>query len=572
MVLIAFAACSPARLPPLNQRAATAGSPLSAYQPERARAEGGTLIVGDWESPTNFAPLFNAEVTAAQVNATLFAGLTQLDSSLQFTPDLARRVPTLDNGGVQWDRGLGTMDVTYELRSGLRWSDGEPLTAEDVTFTWRVIVDRRTQGVLSTEGYELISRIDVREDGAFTLHFDRVYPAYLTLFTAVLPAHRLRQIPVERLAANPFWNRPDVVSGPYKISELVPDEHITLVRNEAWSSGRSGRRPHLDTIVYKVYPEVSQLLRAASVGQVDLALEIPESELNRLPLAGSLVSRFQPALAYEQVTFNQADPNPLTGKAPLWKDDPLLLQALRTAVDRQGLVESLLGGRAPVARSPIPSVLRAFQPEDIGVRFDVERARQMLESDGWTLGEDGIRSRAGTRLSFTLTTSLGNPLRLQVQERLIADWRRLGAEVVARNRKPVELFSGYAEGGTLARGGFEAGLWTWSIGPDPDGVYPIQHSSQIPTDLNRGRGSNFGRFRSRDIDRTLDEGRSSIKPADRVTAYAAFQRAYARLSAELPLYERVLTVLATPRLHNLTPNAAPDTTLWNVVDWWLESG
>ncbi len=528
------------------------------------------MTIGDWESPSNFAPLFNDELAAAQVDATLYAGLTRLDANLHWQPDLATEVPTLENHGVAWDRTAGTMDVTYHLRPGLRWSDGQPITAQDVAYTWRVIVDPRTAGVLSTDGYILISRIDVKDPTTFTLHFDRIYPEYLGLFSAVLPAHRLQDIGLDRLAADVFWDRPDVVSGPYKISELVPDEHITLVRNEAWSAGRDGQRPHLDRIIYKVYPESGQLIEAAAAGQVDLALEVPETALKGLDTLTGILPRLRSALAYEQVTFNQEDPNPLTGQSPPWAGDPVVLQALGMAVDRRGINRELLAGQARLADSPIPSALREFHGQALGPEYDPQRANQLLETDGWQRGSDGIRVKGPRRLSFSISTTVDNPLRLAVQDRLIADWRAVGVEVTARDARPVDLFSGYAEQGRLARGQFEAGLWTWSIGPDPDGVYPIEHSSAIPSDRNEGKGSNFGRLQDPQIDRFLDAGRASVVQADRIRAYAAFERAYASSGAELPLYERVLTVLASPHLHNLAVNPGPNTTLWNVQDWWLD--
>ena len=112
-------------------------------------------------------------------------------------------------------------------------------------------------------------------------------------------------------------------------------------------------------------------------------------------------------------------------------------------------------------------------------------------------------------------TALGSPLRSAVRDELVAEWRKLGAEVIATEAHPSELFSGYAQGGLLERGQFEAGLWTWSIGPDPDGVYPLEHSSQIPTDQNQGQGSNFGRFSNPDLDRNLDRGRTSLVTVER---------------------------------------------------------
>jgi peptide/nickel transport system substrate-binding protein len=542
----------------------------SQYRPEPARHEGGSLVIGDWESPTNFSPLFNQEVPAAQVDALLYAGLVQLDASLQPVPDLVVRVPTLQNGDVTWNRGDDTMDVTYALRPGLRWSDGLPLTSADVAFTWRLIVNPSVQGVLSPEGYDAISRIDVHDALRFTLHFDRVYAKYLDLFPAILPQHRLASVAPQQLPSDAFWFRPDVVSGPFKISELVPDDHITLIRNDAWSQGRSGRRPHLDSIVYKIYPESGQLIDAARAGQVAMALEIPDDQVASLSNLGATTIQRRSQLAYEQVTFNQQDPNPATGQPPTWKNDPALLQALRMAIDRPGLIKKFFHDQARLAESPIPSTLAAFHDPDVSLQYDLATAQRLLDSDGWTVGADGIRSRSGRRLSFHLVTALGSPLRDGIRDDLIAQWRKLGAEVSGSDAHPSELFSGYAQGGLLERGQFEAGLWTWSIGPDPDGVYPLEHSSQIPSDANQGQGSNFGRFNSADLDRNLDRGRNSLVTIDRVRAYAAFERAYARLGYELPLFERQLIVLANSHLHNLALNAAPDTTFWNAADWWLD--
>lgn len=541
---------------------------LSQYQPEAARREGGSIVIGDWESPTDFSPLFNDEVPSREIDSLLYAGLTRRDSQLHPVADLATQVPTLDNGGVTWDRISKRMTVRYQLRRGLRWSDGQPITADDVAFTLSVIRQSQPGGVLNSEGYGAIGGISVQDSLRFTVAFDRIYPQYLDLFAAILPQHRLAGVPPAGIADNAFWARPDVVSGPYKISELVPDDHIALVRNNAWSQGRAGRRAHLDAILFRIYPEVGQLIDAARRGQVDVALEIPDEQLSTPGSTGGMSEQRRPSLAYEQVTFNQADPNPQTGAAPPWKGDPILLQALRSSIDRGGLVQSVLQGKVPVAQSPISS-LTDFHDADAALRFDAGSAAQALQRDGWIPAGDGIRVKNGRRLSFSLLTALGDPLRSQVRADLVAQWRKLGAEVIPKDAHLSEMFSGYAQGGLLEQGKFEAGLWTWSTGADPDGIYPLEHSSQIPTAGNQGTGSNFGRLANPEIDRDLDRGRQTLNPGERVQAYAAFERAYARVGAELPLFERVEVVLSSSRLHNLQVNSGPATTLWNLADWWI---
>src|SRR5438132_10250002 len=118
------------------------------------------------------------------------------------------------------------------------------------------------------------------------------------------------------------------------ISQLYTSENITLLQNYTWSKGRSGNRPHLNSVIYKIYPEAGQLREAARAGQVAVALELPDDQLATLSSSGAMTVQRRSQLAYEQVTFNQADPNPLTGQAPLWKNDPALLQALRRAHHR----------------------------------------------------------------------------------------------------------------------------------------------------------------------------------------------------------------------------------------------
>jgi len=540
---------------------------VSQYQPEAARREGGSLVIGDWESPTNFSPLFNDELPAREIDSLLYAGLTRLDAQLHPVADLLSELPTLDNGGVSWDRAARRMTVSYRLRAGLHWSDGQPITAEDVKFTWQVIRESQPGSALNADGYSTIADLQVQGSLRFTIAFSRIYPQYLDLFSAILPQHRLADVPPARIADSAFFTRPDVVSGPYKLSDLVPDDHIALVRNEAWSQGRAGRHPHLDAILFRIYPEVGQLIDAARKGEVDLALEIPDEQLSTLGNLGAMGEQRRPSLAYEQVTFNQADPNPQTGLPPPWRGDPILLQALRSSIDRTGLVQRVLQGEAPVAQSPISS-LTDFHDADAALRFDAGSA-QALERDGWILAGDGVRVKNGRRLSFSLLTALGDPLRTQVRADLIAQWRKLGVEVVPRDAHPSEMFSGYAQGGLLEQGKFEAGLWTWSTGSDPDGIYPLEHSSQIPSNANQGVGSNFGRFANPEIDRDLERGRQTLIAGERVQAYAAFERAYARLGAELPLFERVEAVLSSPRLHNLQANSGPATTLWNAADWWI---
>ncbi len=537
------------------------------YRPVRAAHPGGTATVGTWLFPARISPFFATEPGAVALEQALFNGLVAVDSSLAWYGDLAREVPTTANGGVRLT--AAGMDVTYALRSGLSWSDGLPLTADDVLFTLQVITGPAAAAGFSQEGYDRITAAEAAPAGGVTFHFGSVYPAYLNLFSLVLPRHRLGLLAAGQLAADSYWAKPDVVSGPFTLQELVAGDHAILVRNPAYADGRSGmaflgHAAHLDRLVFRGYDSRQAVLAAAKAGDVATAFDLTEQELATVAGLRGLQVRLVPALQYEQVSFNQAAPT-----AP-WAGDPRLLEALDLAADRPGLVSGPLGGRSPLTATPIDPALpwardRALEAPS----YDLAGARRLLDADGWTAGSDGNRSRAGRRLQFTLSTTTDQRLRASEEDVLVAGWRKAGADARITNFTAAQMFAGYDAGGVLARGRFEAALWAWITPPDPDSEFGVLHSSSIPAEAHK-QGQNYSRCHDPALDQALAAGRATLDPARRSAAYRSFEAAYVKARCELPLYRRLAIGVSSPRLHNLSPNPAPVGNAWNVADWWLE--
>jgi len=516
------------------------------------------VTVGDWQFPPALPPIYGtASAGAAAIQQTLFSGLVGIDPNLGPYGDLARTVPTLENGGVK-TLGAG-MDVTYELRPGLNWSDGRPITADDVIFTW--------QATGRTEGYDRISGIDKRGELGVIVHFASLYPPYLLLFGAIAPKHRLDTISPGQLAGDPFWSKPDVVSGPFAVLDAVPADHFTLQRNPHYADGRAempllNHAAHLEKIVFKAFASKSATLAALKAGDIQVALELNERDLE--VASGIRDARLQavPWLAYEQVTLNQ--------QAPLWTADQPLRAAIAQAVD-VGAVSSLLRGRAPAARGPIsPQVAWAYNADSAAPGHDLEAAKAALDADGWTPGGDGIRVKAGRRLQFTLSTVADSPLRAAEEEALVAGWRRAGMDARLQNYSSAQLFAAYADGGVLSRGAFDAALFAWITPPDPDANFATLHSSRIPGPQNPS-GQNFSRCADPAVDGALAAGRATLDQPQRAAAYRQFQVAYAKAGCEVPLYQRLDVGLSSQRLHNFAPNPAGAGNTWNVADWWIEA-
>jgi len=275
-----------------------------------------------------------------------------------------------------------------------------------------------------------------------------------------------------------------------------------------------------------------------------------------------------PALAYEQVSLNQASPNPATGTSPPWIGDAPLRQALDLGMDRPGIVRRLGGGLPPTATPVAPLIAWAYDASVPAPAYDLARAKRILDQDGWVPGPDGVRVKSGRRLEFTLTAAAGQQLRAIEQDVLVAGWRKLGADVTVDAQSVGQLFASFEQGGLLARGAYEAALWSWIMPPDPDSEYDILHSSATPA-AGKPSSENYSRCHDQAVDQSLDHGRATLELAKRAAAYRDFQAAYASARCELPLYRRVDVGVASPALRNFVLNPSPAGNTWNLADWWL---
>ncbi|HEX6548116.1 MAG TPA: peptide ABC transporter substrate-binding protein [Candidatus Dormibacteraeota bacterium] len=518
--------------------------------PEPARHEGGTVTVGDWQLPGALLPVGTQTASATAVEQTIFSPLIGVDSQLAYYGDLARDVPSLDNGEVKLT-GSG-MDVAYTLREGLRWSDGQPVTPDDIAFTWSV--------QKQSAGYDQITGID-RSGSTATIHFKAIYPAFPLLFSAVLPAHRLASIDPAKLASNSFWNKPDVASGPFQVLE-APGSRWTLQRNPHYPDGRAGtplgHAAHLDRLVFRGYDTKDAELADLKAGDLQVGLDLNERDLDLVSRFSGVRLKLVPSLSYEQLALNHDD--------PLFKTDPALAAALAGGLDRHSVTGGVLHGRAPLADGPI-SPLQSWIAQGPAWQTDPAAARQALDADGWSIGSDGIRAKAGRRLTLVISTAGGNPLRDAEAAALAAALHGLGAEARVQEVPNQQLFGSYASRGLLERGTYQLALWSWVLPPDPDALFDIYASTRVPS--AGGSGQNYDRCRDPEIDAALAEGRSTLDAQKRGQAYSRFLAAYRGARCEVPLFQRLDVAVTANGLHNVAPNPAATGNTWNAVDWWV---
>jgi peptide/nickel transport system substrate-binding protein len=546
--------------------------------------DGGQIIIGDWQEANIFNPFYLGQVTEANVASAAWASLIVLTDDLRYAPDLATAVPTVDSGGVTLGEGGDAMTVTWTLRDGLKWSDGEPLTCDDFLYAHEWVMDPDNVGVITT-GYD-ISETECASDTEMIQHFSEVYEGYISLNVAPLPRHYLEDIPMADQSAGAGMRADEVadlpVSGAFKFESVTPGAELRLIRNDNYTSPFTDKPAHLDTLIWKWYGDASALIAGYRAGEIDFATDLAESDVPAIEDLGDQVSSI-PALLYEFLRPNWADGTTVgedgvgdCSRNPAVQDrgegcpvsDPAFREAVSYAIDKNEINDRVLGGNAQVANGSItPSAW--FYSEQPAAEYDPEQAKQILEDAGWVDSDgDGVREKDGLRAKIELCTT-------SVQRRidslaLIGDWLAdVGIEAVPNPVTAADIFAAYNEATidtpcALSRSNFDLAEHAFSSSIDPLGGYFSYHSSQFEPD-----GSNDAQIVDAGIDEAYDLVRSSVDFAAIKEAMATVQQVMYDKTVEIPLYYRKSIELHSPTLGNFWANGTQAGPTWNAVDWYV---
>jgi peptide/nickel transport system substrate-binding protein len=437
-----------------------------------------------------------AAETDLRAGSLLFSPLWGEDVGLGPYPDLVREVPTVENGDVKVSPDGKTMSVLVKLVPGLKWSDGHPITVDDVIFTWQAICDPETAAA-STAGFDHIRSMDKKSDlevvwnfgpapkgycGSPTEITSGVYAPYLLLGPTMwlLPQHRLGTVRRADWASDRYFVSPNVVSGPFRVAELVPDDRITFAANPSYAEGRSAQgaytgtprttfthRPYLDRVVYKIYVSKDAMMAGLRAGETDLSFHLSAQDIHDLNAMSGSTPVTYTGLQDEFLNPNHGM-NRQTQQRPPWVqesgEDAKLLDALSAAIDRQAIVREVYSGAALPSRGLYPRVLRDYADSSRGEpRADTAAAKRILDADGWQPGEGGVRVKNGRRLEFTLSSICNNGQRQREQELLKQQWAAVGAAVRTDCKNRGIFLAPYREGGINATGAFDMSLYsnTW---------------------------------------------------------------------------------------------------------------
>jgi len=526
-----------------------------------APVKGGTAIVAIWQEPTTLAAHYANQTVTDIVNNGVLEGLAETTTDGQYVPNLAKSVPSVGNGGAVVK---GTkLDVTWELKPGIKWSDGTPLTSADIKYTWEIWM--KDPKVNNRTGFSEIESIDTPNELTAVVHYKSIYAPYPLNFSSLMPKHLLEK--EADISKTDYVRRP-LGTGPYKVTEFKPGDSITLEKNPNYRGAPD--KPYLDKIIFRSVPTSEVALAQVKAGEVHAMWNVTESQTPELEKESSLVIQAVPGPSVERMELNTAinrentDPNsvhPVLGDIEVRK-------ALLYATPKQQLIDKLLFGKGKPGTSPVSQGWAAYREPQEG--YDPAKANATLDRAGWVKGSDGIRSKGGARASLTLATTSGNQLRERVQQVLIDEYKSIGIEVKIQNQPSAVILSGSCAAKDPRKlGTFDMLIYASSPGIDPHStIFPRYHSKNIPTQADCS-GQNYTRFKDPIADKAIEEAGATLDQDKRKTAYATAMKQLNAAYVIIWLYDRQDIDVRNAKLSGWQANTWQRVT-WNVEDWFLK--
>ncbi len=369
-------------------------------------ARGGTVIVGMRTDFGGLNPITNSSLTTDHVmKFGLFTPLLQYDEDLNPSPHLAE----------SWELH-GDTAVTFTLRDDVRWHDGQPVTAEDVKFTFDMAKQPETASLLASAYLAPVASAEVIDPR--TIRFRFAYPhaqALEDFWWPPVPRHLLEGIAPAEMANAPFNRRP-VGSGPYRFREWRANERIVLERNDDYPEGLGGA-PEADRVVFRIIPEPATRLTELLTGGIHIQLNVEPDQVQRVEQTQNVEVHAAPGTTLFYIGWNNVRP-------PF--DDAAVRRAMTLAIDRQEIMDALLRGHARIATSTVPP-WHPYYPGLDPLPHDPDAAARLLDDAGWRDRGDGVRQNAqGQPLRFRLLTSERH-LNRAVVEVVQSQLRRVGA-------------------------------------------------------------------------------------------------------------------------------------------------
>lgn len=526
----------------------TPGPETPASQPAR----GGVYVEALIGSPMRLNPVLDLlNPVDRDVDRLIYSGLVRHDASGRPVPDLAE----------SWSVSADATLYTFALRRDAVWHDGTPVSSADVVYTFSKLQFPDYPGPPDLGA--LWQQIQVTPLDEHTVQFqlpEPFAPFFDYLSMGLLPDHLLRGVGAADLIDHPFHLQP-VGTGPFRFERfLVENGTIRGVSLSAFPD-YYGQVPFLERVEFRYFPDEPSALEAYERGEVQGISRIgPEILARALSLPNlDLHSSHLPRITLVFLNLKSSE-------QPFFADKRVR-QALLLALNRQWIIDRLLGGQGTVAVGPVLPWSWAFASGLTAAPFNPDQAAALLDEAGYHLptgaapgSPEYLRTKDEMSLSFELLHP-DNDVHTSVAQVLQDYWRAIGVQVTLRAVSSADLLANH-----LQPRDFEAALVDLNLSryPDPD-PYPFWHDSQAET------GQNYGRFEDRNISIWLEQARVTPDFEQRANLYRSFQHRFRDQVPALLLYYPVYTYGIDGAIQGVTvgPLADPSDRLSTIADWYL---
>jgi peptide/nickel transport system substrate-binding protein len=525
--------------------ASLGGLPAAGQEEDRV-----VFVYGDTSEPSSLNPMTGYLATEFYFWAWAYhLPIAFAVDDLGAVPDIVTDVEVSEDGQT----------FTYTIRDDLTWSDGEPVTAEDVAFTLQMYKDR--SAYLPQNYLRLLDRIEMVDETTVELH--SIQPTSLFagevpyLYTYILPEHVWSEFDRPKQ----YKNVPMVGSGPFVVTEYTRGQEVRLERNQHWS----GPEPAIDEIIYRIFENEDAEAEALKQGEIDFAYFDSANVFNSLKNEPNIETHFGTIPIFDELAMNTGSAvQPAEGAFTPHGDghpalaDRVVRQAIRMAIDSHELVDRVLLGYGEPGTTIVPPVSIAgarWEPTgDEVMAFDLDAAAQLLEDNGYRDTDgDGVREMpdGGRPLVFRYYTQTEDQNTTKVAP-FVQDWLEqigIGTEVTA-------MTSGRLTN-EINAGTYDLFHWGWIPDPDPDSVMSYFKCDQRPPDGST-YGNNDAYYCNPRYDELHELQRTVVDPAERLEALHEMQRIFYEDAAYAVLwYGPVLQAYRTDRFEGYTPQPTP---------------
>jgi peptide/nickel transport system substrate-binding protein len=439
-----------------------------------------------------------------------------------------------------WEFSPDRLQLTFKLRPGVVWSDGQPITADDVVFTFEA---QRTPEIewQMAESKSRITKVEALDPLTVRYHFKEAYSTQLLDANegVILPKHAWSKIPFKEWKANAaFFDQNLVTSGPFRLESWQPQQRVVLVRNEKYFEPGI---PKVDRVVIEVVPDEPNQVALLRAGTVDAIENVPAQNVAELAKDPDIDLPKHIPRTYFDIIWNTT--RPLLAEKEV-------RQAITLAIDRQAIVDTLLFGYANIGASPYPSSFWVRKQDLKPWPYDPQRSRELLAKAGFADQDgDGILERNGQKFEIELLAPTENLLRRNVALLAQENLKKVG---IAATPRVMEFNSMMAPVQKQQFDGLVSGL---AIATNLS-VYQTFHT----------KGTfNWGLYSNPELDRLIEKIDAAVDPR---TVKADFDRVQEILHEDQPVtftYESQRISGNRKRVKNLEPNAL--SFFFNMRNW-----